>query len=61
MNSSSTASITLELIVGDRMDIKKYINPFKSHFIRLMQAVRLTCGTYAEPYLYGYSGGGVGK
>ena len=22
---------------------------------------RLTCGTYAEPYLYGYSGGGVGK
>ena len=34
---------------------------FKSHFIRLMQAVRLTCGTYAEPYLYGYSGGGVGK
>ena len=23
-----------------------------------MQAVRLTCGTYAEPYLYGYSGGG---
>jgi len=26
-----------------------------------MQAVRLTCGTYAEPYLYGYSGGGVGK
>ena len=36
-------------------------NPFKSHFIRLMQAVRLTCGTYAEPYLYGYSGGGVGK
>nr|DAS73553.1 MAG TPA: hypothetical protein [Caudoviricetes sp.] len=23
--------------------------------------VKLTCGTYAEPYLYGYSGGGVGK
>ena len=22
---------------------------------------KLTCGTYAEPYLYGYSGGGVGK
>ena len=25
------------------------------------KAVKLTCGTYAEPYLYGYSGGGVGK
>ncbi len=38
-----------------------FANPFKSHFIWLLQAVKLTCGTYAEPYLYGYSGGGVGK
>ena len=29
--------------------------------MKLLQAVKLTCGTYAEPYLYGYSGGGVGK
>ena len=49
-------------VYGPTIDIRKEAsNPFKSHFIRLMQAVRLTCGTYAEPYLYGYSGGGVGK
>ena len=33
MNSSSTASITLELIVGDRIDIKKYIKTFVSKAI----------------------------
>ena len=26
-----------------------------------MQAVRLTCGTYAEPYLYGYAGGDISE
>ena len=35
---------------------------FRSFVIRYCtMKLRLTCGTYAEPYLYGYSGGGVGK